>query len=528
VTEITGPSPSSQPTSGSGVRLGELIAALSLATDLAMGQPLEHALRTCLLGVYLGERLGLNDADLSDVFYVALLRSVGCTGDPYSLAAIFGDEIATQADFAAMDPGDAGALLGYILRHAGQREPPLRRAGTLAAALTTGPQQAREGAVTHCEVAQFLADRLGLGPGVKVALGHVFERWDGKGLSRRVKGEAIALPMRIVHVVRDAEVLHRLGGVAAAVAVTRERAGTAYDPAIAERFASAAAELLARLDVQPTWDALLAAEPGAPRWLTEAEVDNATRVMGDFADLKCWYTGGHSAAVADLAAEAATRLGLPPADVVAVRRAGWLHDLGRTGISVRIWIKPGPLTLAEWERVRLHPYLTERVLARPRALAQLGALAGLHHERMDGSGYHRGAGAALLPPAARVLAAADAFHAMLEPRPQRAPLTPDQAAEMLIREVRAGKLDGEAGRAVLAATGHKAGRARRTWAAGLSEREVEVLRLMARGLSRREMSQRLSISERTAAHHVQHVYDKIGVSTRAAATLFAMQHDLLA
>jgi DNA-binding CsgD family transcriptional regulator len=191
-----------------------------------------------------------------------------------------------------------------------------------------------------------------------------------------------------------------------------------------------------------------------------------------------------------------------------------------------IWDKPGPLSDGEWERVRLHPYYTERVLARPQGLARLGALAGLHHERLDGSGYHRGAPAGALPPAARILAAADAYHAMTEPRPHRPPWAPDAAAEELRRLVRAGRLDGAAANAVLQAAGHRV-RRRRAWPAGLSAREVEVLRLVARGRSNRDIARLLVVSEPTVAHHVQHIYAKIGATSRAGATLYAMQHALL-
>lgn len=176
--------------------------------------------------------------------------------------------------------------------------------------------------------------------------------------------------------------------------------------------------------------------------------------------------------------------------------------------------------------MRLHPYYTERILSPAKSLAQLGAIGAAHHERLDGSGYHRRLPAPMLSPLARILAAADAYHAMTEQRPHRPAFSPDAAAEKLRAEVRAGRLDGEAANAVLAA-GHRAASARRAWVAGLTDREVEVLRLVARGLSNREIAQHLTISPQTAGHHIRHIYDKIDVSTRAAATLFAMQHNLL-
>jgi HD-GYP domain-containing protein (c-di-GMP phosphodiesterase class II)/DNA-binding CsgD family transcriptional regulator len=273
---------------------------------------------------------------------------------------------------------------------------------------------------------------------------------------------------------------------------------------------------------------VLAAEPGARPSLSAAEADRAIRAMADFADLKTPFFSGHSSGVADLAVGAAERCRLSPAEVAALRRAALLHDLGRSAVSTVIWEKAGPLTEGEWERVRLHPYYTERVLARSRALTAVGAIAALHHERLDGSGYHRGFPAQLQPPPARLLAAADVYHALREPRPHRPARSADQAAEELKREARAGRLCPDAVAGVLAAAGHHVRPTRREWPGRLSDREVEVLRLLARGLSNRRIAERLVVSERTVHHHVEHVYDKIDVSTRGGATLFAMQHDLLA
>ena len=176
--------------------------------------------------------------------------------------------------------------------------------------------------------------------------------------------------------------------------------------------------------------------------------------------------------------------------------------------------------------MRLHPYHSERVLSRSPFLAALAPVATAHHERLDGSGYHRGALAGALKPAARVLAAADAYHAMTEPRPHRKPLQPERAAATLNQEVRAGRLDADAVGAVLEASGHQAPRIERP--AGLTQREVEVVGLLARGLHTKQVAHTLGISVKTADRHVQNAYGKIGVSTRAAATLFAMEHGLAA
>ena len=509
------------------LRQAELIAALSLATDLGTGQPLNHALRTCVIATHFGAELGLDEAELRTVYYVSLLRGAGCVADSDRVAARFGDEIAANVAISQVDTGDMRAALGLIFRHAGAGKPILQRAGKIAAALAAGPGERNAVLTAHCEVAEMVAARLGLEPDVIRGLGQVFERWDGKGSPHQVRGEAITRPARIVTLVRDAELFYSLGGHETAVAIMRERAGGMYDPTLSERFVALAARLFALVDASAPWEAALACEPGARVIIGDDGCDHAARAIADFVDLKSRYTVGHSTGVAALAEAAGRTRGLPDAALTSLRRAALLHDLGRIAISVAIWEKPGPLTEDEWERARLHPYYTERALARPRALAALAALAAQHHERLDGSGYFRQASGSALSISARILAAADAYHAMTEPRPHRPPLRPAEAASVLRAEARAGRLDSDAVNAVLVAAGQARTSSRRVWPAGLSDREVEALRLIARGATYRETARAMVISERTVEHHVRHIYDKIGVSTRAAATYFAMTHDLL-
>ena len=510
------------------IRLAELVAALSLATDLGMGQPLEHALCSCVLAIRLGEALGLDDSALRDVYYQALLRYIGCNAESYMLASIFGDELETRAEYATVDVGKQSQLLSFLVhraRAANAGGSALQMLQTLAGGLLSG-SQIREGFSGHCEVAQRLAQRLGFGESSVRALGQLYARWDGRGVPA-VRGEEIAPTVLIVALAQDAVTFSRLDGIDAAVAMARERKGSAYEPGMVECFCQHAAQLLAGLDGEPSWDTVLALEPGPRLRLSDDQFDTACQAMADFTDIKSPYTLGHSSGVARLAAGAARACGLPEADIVMIRRAGWLHDIGRVGVSAAIWGKPEPLTEREWERVRLHSYYTERILARPSALAALGAVASLHHERLDGSGYFRGVGASQLSPAARILAAADVYHAMTELRPHRAARTPDAAAEELRREARSGRLDGDAVNGVLAEAGHRVRPTRHELVAGLSDREVEVLRLLARGNTMKQIGKRLTISEKTVDNHIQHIYNKIGVSTRAGATLFAMEQRLL-
>jgi HD-GYP domain-containing protein (c-di-GMP phosphodiesterase class II) len=229
--------------------------------------------------------------------------------------------------------------------------------------------------------------------------------------------------------------------------------------------------------------------------------------------------------VSKLSLAAADLMAFDPEQATAVGRSALLHDVGRVAVPARIWQKTGPLTVDDWEQVRLHAYHTERVLVRSPFLAGLAAPASYHHERLDGSGYHRGVSAPSLDPTCRLLAAADVYHAMTEPRPHREGLSPSEAADALAGEARGGRLDSEAVAAVLEAAGHPSPPI--DGPAGLTDRELEVVRLLARGRQTKQVARSLQISVKTADSHIQNAYRKMGVSTRAGATLFAMQHGLV-
>ena len=517
------------PVTDTPIRLAEIAAALSLATDLGMGQPLSSALRSCILSLRIGRAAALPEATLHTIYFQSLLRCIGCNVDSHMLAAIVGDEIEMRADFAAIDHGNPLEIAGVMLRavrRANEGASAMQLAQAMARALVALPAM-KTAFAGHCEVAQRLAARLGLDAEVQRALGQLYERWDGKGAPQGLRGMAIAPAARVVALAQDALLYFGLGGVVEAIRMVRQRRGAAYDPQLADCFCENAEALLAGLDQEPEPAAVLAMEPGSARCLSEQEFDEACRAMADFVDLKSPYTLGHSDAVAQLAAGAAQRAGLPAQEVSKVRRAGWLHDIGRTGVSAAIWEKPGPLTPQEWDKVRLHTYHTERVLACAPGLRKLGELAALHHERSDGSGYHRSCGGVQLPLGARILAAADMYQAMIETRPYRAAQTRDAAALELHCAVKAGRLDRAAVDYVLAAAGHRVRRSGPNSAAGLSEREIDVLRRLAQGDPAKRIARNLGISAKAAGHHIQDIYGKIGVVTRAGATLFAMEHGLL-
>src|SRR5829696_3646064 len=498
---------------------------ISLGTDLGMGQPMEHVMRQTLIALRLAERLRLDDTTREVVYYVSLISWVGCHVDAYEQAKWFGDDMALKSDARQVDMAGVAAS-AFVMSHVGAGRGLMERARLGVGFVGHGRRAAGEMIKNHWLATNELAGQLGLDRKVRESLYQTFERWDGKGFPAEAEGDVILMPASLVNLAGVVEVFHRNGGVDAAIGVARERSGSQFDPAVVDVFCADARQLFSDIDPLTTWPAVIDAEPALEIVLSDDELESALEAIADFTDLKSPWTIGHSRGVADLACAAAKLYGLSDDDAKLVRWAGLVHDLGRLGVSNAIWDKRGPLTATELERVRLHPYLTDRMLASSEALGPVRAIAVQHHERLDGSGYPRGLTGDALTPAGRLLAAADAYHAMTEPRPHRPARTAEEAAGELRAGVRRALFDADAVDSVLHAAGHRV-RRRREWPAGLTSREVEVLRLLVRGLSYREIADELVISRRTAGSHVEHIYTKIGVSNRARASLFAMKHGLM-
>ena len=510
----------------SGVTLAELLAAFSLATDLGLGQPMEHLLRSWQIASRLGRLVGVPEEQQPALFHVAMLSWVGCVADAPEVSASFGDDIVFRADSYDADLGGMSGM-AFFLGSAGRGKPLPQRLRTAATMAATGGTRVVRSIQSHCLVTSTLSDQLGLPAETSAAVRQFFTRWDGQGVPRGVGGEQIALVVRLFHLADVVEVHHRRGGVAAAVEVARSRSGSQFDPTLVDAFCSAAADLLPADTDEYDAHALFSQHPGLAGGLSDDGLDGALVALADFTDLRCACRAGHSRGVADLSAEAARLLRLPVGEARTTYRAGLVHDIGLHGVPATILDKPTPLTGTEEERLRAASYFTERVLARPEALARLGAIAGLAHERMDGSGYHRRIGGRAIPLPGRILAAACAFHELVEPRSDRPAHTLKEATGVIRAEIAAGRLDQAAADAVLAAAG--AGTRRRVAGpAGLTPREIEVLGLIARGAATSDVAGRLGISRKTAGTHIERIYTKTGASSRSTATLFALRHGLLA
>jgi HD-GYP domain-containing protein (c-di-GMP phosphodiesterase class II) len=500
------------------LRVTELLASLSLATDLGTGQPMGHGLATSLLAVAVARELGCGREQIRHVQQVSLIRFLGCNADAGGTARMAGgNEFTLMAAMSLAHMGSSGETLRALLRTAGAGRNLATRARLVASALADTDADARS-LSEHCEVGAILARRLGLDQEVIIALQHSYERWDGGGHPSGLKGDEIPLETRIGIVARDVDLFAR--GDRDVTRMLRERQGRAYDPTIVDVVIG-----LAQPHREAEWSEVLGAEPQPIAYVHD--IDRALAVVADYVDIKSAWTRGHSRRVAELVGDAGRTLGMSDQRCRDLRRAALVHDLGRVGVENGIWDKPERLATSEREKVRLHPYLTERILSRCPALAGLGDVASSHHERLDGSGYHRQKTKEDTTKEAMVLAAADVMAALTSDRPHRPRCDVEEAARTMEAEVAAGRLEPEAVAAVVSAAGGQATSARAGNPGGLTDREVEVLRLLSRGETNRRIGDALFISPKTVGRHVENIYVKIGVSTRAGATLYAMEHRLL-
>lgn len=506
------------------LRLADLLSALSLATDLGVGAPLETSLRTCLLATSLGHTLGLRGPELSTVYYASMMRHLGCTAWAHEAAALAGDDLAMLRTFEDVDPAHKAAVAGRAIRRLAPEAPLGRRVATVAKVLAQ-PGAGKRLIAAQCAQAEALALDLSLGPEIALALSQMYERHDGKGAPLGLRGAALAPAGQLVHLAQVLESLHRLRGKGAALEELARRRGRQFSASLCDLARGLDAEVWQELAGPRLWEQVLAAEPAPQRTVSPAQLDEVALAFSRFTDLKSPASIGHSLAVAELCRAAAERAGLPPAERDRLATAALLHDLGAVSVSNAAWDHPGPLGAASWEQVRLHTYWGERILARSPITRPFAALVGGHHERLDGSGYHRNTRGDALDRSARLLAAADAWIALTSRRPHRDARSAEAATKELLRDAAAGQLCREACALVLAAAGQPAPRA--AFPAGLTEREAEVLGLVARGLVAKEIAAQLGIATRTVKHHIEHIYEKTGVSTRAAAALFAARNNLV-
>ncbi|GAB7540040.1 HD domain-containing phosphohydrolase [Burkholderia sp. 3C] len=480
------------------LRVFDALKALAFVGDLSMGQPTDHSPRSAWLAGRLAQAAGLDAAGCATARETSLLRWSGCTANAAGFAETFGDDIAVRATMLEARPGWRA---------------PLEAAGGAGTALVPLAQ-------IHCEVSGEVARMLGLSRDTEMASRHIFETWDGNGLPSHLAGEAVPMPVMIVSLAGDLEIYHRVYGVETALAMLAQHAESRYPRALVELAAGEAAGWLATLE---------RAAPGeldAGLLTPSMEQAASAELIADVIDLKLPWMTGFSRTVAATAAACCARLTPDAAAHERVYRAGLIHGIGRASVPNSVWNLPGPLPESAWEKVRLAPYWTSRAGRQAGVLGEAAELAAHAYERLDGSGYFRGARGVALTLEARVLAAAVAWVAWRSARPWRAALPDDAAAQQMREAVAAGRFDG----AVVEALMIDGGALKRPaspvgsgaqQAVPLSARELDVLRAISRGASNKEAARALTLSPSTVRTHVESVFRKLDCSTRAAATLKA-------
>ncbi len=410
------------------LRLSEVMAALSHALDISDGHPAGHATRTCLIGMRLAENLELEPADRSALFYGLLLKDLGCSSNAARLSSLYGaDDHVAKRNAKRIDQTRLPEALAYIVRNSGGVRDLLR-------VLAAGARTMREVTETRCERGAEIARMLELPEATAQTIYSIDEHWDGKGHPHGLAGEEIPILARIACLAQTTEVFLREHGLEAALEMAEKRSGRWFDPTLVRTLRSAGAdrEFWRGVESQDAGARVTALEPDDRLVIAdEARLDRVAEAFAQVIDAKSPYTFRHSERVAEIAVATATRLGFPEESLRDLRRAGRLHDIGKLAISNLILDKPGKLTEEEFAAVKRHPLVTEQILRRVTRFADIANIAAAHHEKLDGSGYHRGVHGDELGLPARVLAVADIFEAMTADRPYRQPMQMEQALELM-------------------------------------------------------------------------------------------------
>jgi putative nucleotidyltransferase with HDIG domain len=425
------------------VQLGDVLAGLSHALDITEGQPRGHAARTCLIGMRLAHIVGLRLSDRTHLLYALLLKDGGCSSNAARVHQLFGgnDHDAKRA-ISMFDWRNVGQQAAYVFEYAGKGASSWQRLAHLARVATAGPNGRKALFATRCDRGADVALGLGLSEATAAAIRSMNEHWDGGGEPLGLRGVDIPVLGRIIALAQVAEVFWHDHDEHTALAIVERRSGRWFDPDLVRAFRVLAKD-------QEFWSTLRTEDSRPMRFdvehqsaviADEARLDAIADAFALVIDAKSPYTSGHSRRVATLAVAIAERLGFSAANITRIRRAALLHDIGKLGVPNSILDKPAALNGQEWAVVRAHPAHTLQILETVPVFRDFAFDAACHHERLDGSGYHRGYPAGRLSPTARALAVADVADALLAERPYRASLDPEDALRILKADCARGAL----------------------------------------------------------------------------------------
>src|SRR5579859_4618168 len=511
--------------------LAALLCALSFATGVGFGGHIEHGLKSAYLGLQIADALTLNDEEREAIFYGALLKDVACTACSAGIAAFFpDDEQVSLSDVILIDPTSISDMLGWLSRYVPlDSRFPSRISKLFSFMIQCGPI-VKETMRSHCEVAELFARQLGFPDHVQRTLRFQWERWDGKGMAYHLKRTATPITARILHFAQVLELTYHFGSPEKTCIIAQERRGTRFDPALVDVFLTLAQQVgfWKAFEEQSTQEAMLAIRPStvAERGL-EDETERVCETLADFIDVKTRETWHHSHIVAELAVDMGNCLGLAGDELTRLRCAALVHVIGKVAVPITILTKGEQRSESEWETYRLHPYYTQRILERVEALQGLAIAASAHHEWVNGQGYHRQLSGDQIPFHGRILAVANSYARLMPQGEQRDPTSVLSKMRPLVGtqfdatcfDALVRSLTHMGGVKSLSPTPRKIG--------NLTERECEVLSLLAEGQNTPQIGRTLGISKKTVEHHLAHIYNKIGVTCRTAAVVYAVQQGLV-
>jgi putative nucleotidyltransferase with HDIG domain len=415
-------------------RLGELLGALSHALDMTEGQPAGHCLRSCWIGQQLGRAIGLNAAEMRDLYYATLLKDSGCSSNAARLCQLFlTDDLSFKRDRKTVGMS-LPSLMRFVLRHTGTQAGLAARVRAIANAVQNGGEIHRELTDARCSRGAQIARQLRFGDDVADAIHALDEHWDGSGQPQGLAGKEIPLYSRIALLAQVVDVFHASAGPQATREEVARRSGRWFEPRLADAFGVLARDpaFWRQLAADDLEQQVLDMEPARqPQPVDDDTLDDIAAAFGQIVDAKSPWTAGHSARVALVTEHVAERLGLDAPERRWLRRGALLHDVGKLGVSNRILDKAGPLDAAEWAAVRQHASNTEQILGRIGAFGALSRIAGAHHEKLDGTGYPRGLGARHIRLETRIITVADIFDALTADRPYRPALLSGKALRIM-------------------------------------------------------------------------------------------------
>lgn len=433
------------PASSSQVRLSELVAAFSYALDLTEGQPAGHSVRCCWIGSQIGRALSLAPQEQSDLYYALLLKDLGCSSNAARICELYeADDLAFKRGYKTVGTSLA-ASLRFVCSKTARGAPWHQRTARIGRMLRDGPELARQLIVARCTRGADIARELRFSEAVCAGIFHLDEHWDGSGKPNGLRGDAIPLFSRIALLAQVADVFHAHAGAEAALEEVRRRSRTWLDPELVRLFETLANDRTFWMILEsPAIEVHLAAFAPHERTrpVNEAYLDSIAAAFGRVIDAKSPYTAGHSYRVAELANRIAATVGIPASRRRQLRRAAFLHDIGKLGVSNAILDKPAALDEGEWAMMRHHASHTREILGRIGVMADLADIAAAHHERLDGGGYPLGLAAGEIQRETRIITVCDFFDALTADRPYRAAMPTHDALAAIECEVGTA-IDGE-------------------------------------------------------------------------------------